>query len=142
MASPDLVGSRMNGLWAGPRKLGPIALIVWTSMMPSVTKVGRSAGPGRNFATALPYIGYSAVPQEIAPVVAQKCLACVHGSPPVARWPLAATSKAILLLFSRWSRRKCSFLRSWEVRQLLQGCGAMKSSHLGNGVSDCGVGFR
>ena len=39
-----------------------MALMVWTSMMPSVAKVGRSAGPGRSFETALPYIGYSSVP--------------------------------------------------------------------------------
>jgi hypothetical protein len=52
----------MNGPWAGPRKLGAMALMVWTSMMPSAAKVGRAAGPGRNFDTALPYIGYSSVP--------------------------------------------------------------------------------
>ena len=39
----------MNGLCAGPRKLGAMALSMWTSILPRTAKVGRSAGPGRNF---------------------------------------------------------------------------------------------
>ena len=62
MSSLADAGSKMNGACAGPRKLGAMALMVWTSTMPSVAKVGRSAGPGRNFDTALPYMGNSSVP--------------------------------------------------------------------------------
>ena len=52
----------MNGLYAGPRKLPAIELLMWWSILPSTANVGRSAGPGRSFETTLPYIGYSSVP--------------------------------------------------------------------------------
>src|SRR5262245_39034040 len=61
-SSFDCVGSKMNGLWAGPRKLPAMALPMWWSILPRVAKVGRSAGPGRSFDTTLPYIGYWSVP--------------------------------------------------------------------------------
>ena len=61
-ASLSLSGSKMNGAYAGPRKLRARALWVWTSISPSVANVGRSAGPGRSLETTLPYIGHSSVP--------------------------------------------------------------------------------